>query len=110
MADVETVDCVRNILCDNIKIPPFGQEGSKAFYSYKIDPPRKGLSFGKLDFRFPIELDALIVHDDKWLLIESKHKCSVSDIETFAKKCEFIKNYCEEGWVKKELGTPTHIE
>lgn len=90
-------------------MPPFGLSGTKVFIEkYSVSPPdvirkesRKQLGFG-----FPIKPDALLIYNSTWLLLESKHGATNSDIMLFLKKREFIWEHRNEPWVHKKLGIP----
>jgi hypothetical protein len=62
-----------------------------------------------LGFNFPIALDALLISNDEWLLIESKHQFTTKYLTLFKKKCDFIQQYSSESWVRKEYNKPTKI-
>lgn len=54
-------------------------------------------------------LDAVLIHGDHWLILESKYKAFNSDIKRLDEIGRFLREHGDEPWVKCALERPTEI-
>lgn len=50
-----------------------------------------------------------MIHGNKWLILESKHRFTPRLLKLFDDKCEFIKRHAKEKWVNKKYDIPTEV-
>jgi len=106
---VQTRNCAESIISGKALIPPFNEQGTEVIYEPKFAAPKGFVIPPNLGFQLPINPDAMLIHGTSWLLIESKHSCSRSEIDLFRKKVNFIRANADQPWVYKNHQIPTLI-
>jgi hypothetical protein len=105
-AGIQTTDCVECILNGSLLFPPFNEDGTIVIYEYNIAFQNDTQVQGN-KFRSPVRPDAVLIHGDKWLVLEAKHAFTTSLMNDFQAKCDFIRSNADQPWVRKKHPVPT---
>ena len=102
-ATVQTHDAMKCIQGGEIDDPAFLPfKNIKPEYEYKIHVPKDKLPKG---VNGPIKPDAVAFNGPKALILESKHKVTLSHALLFQKKCDILQQNSSANWfVKKHKG------
>ena len=107
-ADVQTRDCVECIRSGELLFPPFNENGTIVIFDYNM-PFGNDTKVPGNKFKSPVRPDAVLIHGDKWLVLESKHAFTTPLMNTYQAKCDFISDNVNETWVRRKHPAPTHI-
>ena len=107
-ADIQTVDCVECIRNGSLYFPPFNEDGTIVKYEYNIKFNKDTQVPGN-KFRSPVRPDAVLIHDNKCLVLEAKYSFTTALMNEFKAKCDFIRSNADQPWVRKEHPVPTEF-
>ena len=107
-ADIQTLDCVECIRNGSLFFPPFNEDGTIVIYEYNIEF-QNDIQVQGNKFRSPVRPDAVLIHGEKWLVLEAKHAFTTPLMNDFQAKCDFIRSNADQPWVRRKYPVPTEF-